>query len=101
MHHIYHTCSWENSVSRGKIHFPYHAVSGHFPKSYVGFNHGGLRAVCSLVMSWVPIGTDKPEIQPCRGPSRLRNRANLLVLKFGPIHELFSYHVAKKPIVPL
>jgi len=22
MHHIYHTCSWENSVSRGKIHFP-------------------------------------------------------------------------------
>ena len=63
-----------------------------------------MRSPCSMftiVMSWVPIGTEKPEIQPCRGPSRLRNRANLLVLKFGPIHELFSYHVAKKPIVPL
>ena len=56
----------------------------------MGFNHGGLRAVCSLVMSWVPIGTEKTEIQPCRGPSRLRNPASLLVLKLGPTHELFS-----------
>ena len=99
MHRIYHTCSWHKSWERAVIHFPYHAVSGHFQNRTWASTMGDSSMITSDVMGahWSRKSRDPAMTWALEAsePSIFSR------VKIRTTHELFSYHVAKKPIVPL